>query len=136
MMLLKIFFVLVATVGASRIQGSSQNPVKFSTKCKEEVKGIQVKQKAVAACEDKGGYTQLAIKHLQTGNKTAALKTVRESFQVCARLSETCAKEMASLVVTQMLFSGVAVSDTCRKSAEAVQKDQQKKEEVAKCEQE
>jgi len=135
MMSLKVFLILVVSASASR---SKQSPpgATVSPKCKEEVKGIQTKEKAaaVAACEEKAQYPQKAVAHLQDGDAPAAISTIEESFQTCAKFSETCAKELAPVVVQQLQFSGAAVSQTCRQSVKKVQTDEKKMKEVATCE--
>jgi len=135
-MSLNIFIVLVISVAASR---TKQNPATagISPKCKEEVKSIQTKEKAAAvgACEEKGQYAQKAVAHLQNDDAAAAISTITESFQTCAKFSETCAKELAPVVVQQLQFSGAAVSPKCRESVKKVQTDKEKMKEVATCEQ-
>eukprot|EP00746_Dinoflagellata_sp_MGD_P165542 gnl/MRDRNA2_/MRDRNA2_94871_c0_seq1.p1 gnl/MRDRNA2_/MRDRNA2_94871_c0~~gnl/MRDRNA2_/MRDRNA2_94871_c0_seq1.p1 ORF type:complete len:274 (-),score=83.35 gnl/MRDRNA2_/MRDRNA2_94871_c0_seq1:61-882(-) len=138
MMSLNVFFILVISASASRSKQSPGAPgATISPKCKEEVKGIQTKEKAaaVATCEEKAQYPQKAVAHLQNGDPTAAIATIEESFQTCAKFSETCAKELAPVVVQQLQFSGAAVSQTCRQSVKKVQADKKKMKEVATCEQ-
>jgi len=108
----------------------------ISPKCKEEAKGIQTKEKAAAvnACEEKAGYPKKAVAHLQNGDASAAVSTIEESFQKCAKFSETCAKELAPVVIQQLQFSGAAVSQTCRESVQKIQADRKKMQEVATCE--
>lgn len=136
MMSLNVFVVLIISAAASR---TKQKPatVGVSPKCKEEIKGIQTKEKAaaVSACEEKAKYPQQAIAHLQNGDPPAAIATIEESFQTCAKFSKTCAKELAPVVVQQLQFSGAAVSPTCRESVKKVQTDKEKMKEVASCEQ-
>lgn len=131
MIALRIFAVLVITVTASR-QASGVSP-----KCREEVKSIQTKEKAAAvgACEEKAQYPQQAIGHLQKGDRVAAIATIEESFQKCAKFSETCSKELAPVVIQQLEFSGMAVSDTCKQSLAKVRNDKKKLKEVEMCEQ-
>jgi len=134
-MLSKIFFYLVISAAASRNQQGPQS-TGLSEQCKKEVKSIQTKEKATAvnACEQKAGYTQKAVKQLQDGDESAARSTIEQSFQECAKFSETCAKEIAPQVVRKLQFSGAAVSDTCRQSVAKLQQDQKKMKEVAQCE--
>jgi len=135
-MSLNLFIVLVVSAAASR---TKQAPATagISPKCKEEVKGIQTKEKAaeVSACEEKGKYPQKAVAQLQNGDPSAAISTIKESFRTCAKFSETCANELAPVVVQQLQFSGAAVSPTCRESVKKVQTDKEKMKEVATCEQ-
>jgi len=132
MMWFKIIFVLTISAAASRTR---QNP-NISPKCKQEVQGIQGKERAAAVskCEKKGQYPQKAISHLQNGNKSAAVLTIEESFQKCAKFSPKCAKELAPVVIQQLEFSGAAVSMTCRKAVAKVQNDAKKMKEVQACE--
>jgi len=134
MMVYRIFFILAVTATASRLR-TRQGP-SVSPKCKEEVKSIQTKEKAAAvgACEEKAQYPQKAIAHLQKGDRVSAIKTIEESFQTCAKFSESCAKELAPQVIQQIEFSGAAVSPQCKQSVAKVQKDQNKMKEVMKCE--
>jgi len=127
----KIFFVL--TIGAA---GSRRQNPNVSPQCKQEVRGIQTKERAaaVAACEKKGKYPQQAIAHLQDGDKTSAVSTIEESFQKCAKFSQKCAKELAPVVIQQLQFSGAAVSMKCRESVAKVQNDEKKMQEVQVCE--
>lgn len=130
MIAFRIFFVLVATATASRLAPS------VSAKCQEQVKGIQTKEKAAAvgACEEKAQYPQKAITHLQNGDRPAAISTIEESFQTCAKFSESCAKELAPRVIQQLEFSGAAISNECKQTVAKIQGDQQKMKEVATCE--
>jgi len=131
MMSFKIFFVLLAGAAASRKQNPGVSP-----KCQDEVKSIQTKSKAAAvtACEEKAKYPQQAITHLQNGDKAAAVSTIEESFQKCAKFSEGCAKELAPAVIQQLQFSGAAVADTCKQAVQKVQSDKEKMKQVAMCE--
>jgi len=139
MMSLNVFLILVVSASASRVKQGPGAPgaAQISPKCKEEVKSIQTKEKAeaVSACEEKAGYPQKAIAHLQNGDASSAISTIEESFQTCAKFSETCAKELAPVVIQQLQFSGAAVSGTCKASVHKIQKDEKKMKEVATCEQ-
>lgn len=136
MMSLNVFLILVISASASRTK-QPPGATGISPKCKEEVKGIQTKEKAAAvtACEEKAKYPQKAIAHLQNGDTSAAISTIEESFQTCAKFSETCAKELAPVVIQQLQFSGAAVSQTCKDSVHKIQSDEKKMKEVATCEQ-
>jgi len=129
-MVFRVFFVLAITATAS-----GQAPG-VSPKCKEELKSIQTKEKAqaVRACEEKAKYPQQAIAHLQNGDRSAAISTIKESFQSCAKFSETCAKEIAPQVIQQIEFSGKAVSKNCQESVAVVLNDAKKMKEVTECE--
>lgn len=142
MMSMRIFFVLAITATAFR-QGAPFSPITrqslvlVSPECKKEVKSIQTKEKAAAvgACEGKANYPKQAIAHLQNGERSAAIATIEESFQKCAKFSKSCAKELAPRVIQQLEFSGAAISNTCKQTVAKIQNDEQKMQEVAKCEQ-
>jgi len=140
MMMFRIFSVLVITATASGTAPGGPNAgfgaSAVSAKCKEEVKGIQNKEKAAAvgACEKKAKYAQQAVAHLQSGDRSAAISTIEESFQTCAKFSESCAKELAPRVIQQLEFSGAAVSSECKQTVAKIQRDQKKMKEVATCE--
>lgn len=127
----RVLFVLAMTATASE-QAPGVSP-----KCQEELKSIQPKEKATAvrSCEEKAGYRQQAIAHLQDGDRTAAISTIKENFQTCAKFSESCAKELAPRVVQQIEFSGEAVGKHCQESVAKVLNDKKKMKEVAACEQ-
>lgn len=138
-MVCRIVLALSLAIAAS----ASRQPVApgsvsfISAKCKEEVKAIQNKEKATAisACEEKAKYPQQAVAHLQKGDRSAAIKTIEESFQTCAKFSEPCAKELAPQVIQQLEFSGAAVSVECRQTVAKIQSDEKKMKASAKCEQ-
>lgn len=129
-MALKIFFVLAICAAATR------HTSVVSPKCKEEVRSIQTKEKAAAVgeCEKKGQYPQKAIQHLQQGDRNAAIATIEESFQTCAKFSEPCAKELAPRVIQSLEFSGAAITYECKSAVTKVQSDQVKMQQVKECE--
>jgi len=112
---------------------SGKQAPQLSPKCKEELKKFQTKERVQAstACEKKHEYPQQAIKHLQDGDKPAAVSVIEESFQKCAKLSEQCASELAPVVIQQLLFSGAAVTDSCKQKVTKIQSNTTKNQEVA-----
>lgn len=131
-MLLKILFVVVVTVDASRREGP-----KVSPKCEEEWMSIQMgdeeRFKEIMACEEKTQVDEKVIEHLQNGDKSDAISVMEESFVECAEMSKECAKEIAPVVIHDIESSGAAVSESCKEEMAKVIDDKEKMKEVDSC---
>jgi len=72
------------------------------------------------ACEDKAGYTELAIAALKRADQGAAVVAVEAAYHKCMGLSQTCATQAAPHLVTKVRFSMVAVTEQCKNASGAV----------------
>lgn len=91
-------------------------------------------QQDAAACEKAHKFPDAVIAHLQAGRQEEAVNVTKESFEKCGKLSKNCAAEEAPVVVQELRFGGVALSDKCKAAVRKAQTDKATMKEVRKCE--
>lgn len=89
--------------------------------------------KKAAKCEKEGKYPEKAIAALQKRDEKAAEGAIEELFTKCAQLPKDCAAKIAPDLVTNLRFSGAAVSEECAKKMEEVQTDEAKAKQMQDC---
>lgn len=116
---------LAASSRSSTAGGASPVSSQISAGCQEELRSLHgaKRQADAAACEKEHGFPSLVIGHLQARRQGEAVAVTQKSFETCGGLSSACALEVAPGVVQELRFSGVVMSEHCRASVNAAQKN-------------